>query len=82
MNSILPIEKLTEQQRWIVSQLWMCENMHEVLEFRETLEFDMLHDFILMVEMILLSDMDATIINEKDCREAQVEIMNAIRDAM
>lgn len=80
MNSILSIEKLTEQQRWIASQLWICDNVHEVLEFRETLEFDMLHDFVLMVEMIMLADMDAIIIDEKDCREAQIEIMNATRD--
>lgn len=82
MNSILSIEKLTEQQRWIASQLWTCDDMHEVLEFRETLEADMLHDFVLMVEMIMLADMDAAIIDEKDCREAQVEIMNITRDMM
>jgi hypothetical protein len=76
MNSIISIEHLTEQQQWIASQLWTCDNMHEVIELREALAPEMLHDFVLMVELIILGDMDTSIQTEEDCRDAQIEIMN------
>lgn len=79
MNSIIEIENLTAQQKWLCQQLWLCETFDEVLELRDAIDADMHRDLVLMVMMIQLADVDNSVVDESDCIEAQVEIMNFMR---
>jgi len=79
MNSIIEIENLTAQQKWLCQQLWLCETFDEVLELRDAIDADMHRDLVLMIMMIQLADVDNSVVDESDCIEAQVEIMNFMR---
>lgn len=79
MNSIIEIENLTDQQKWLCQQLWLCESFDEVIELRDAIDPDLHSDLILMVILIQMADIDNSVIDESDCVEAQVEIMNIMK---
>lgn len=79
MNSIINIDSLTEQQAWICQQLWLCESLQDVVDFKYAMPEDMQLDINLMIQLIFLADIDNSVIDESDCLEAQIEIMNFMR---
>jgi len=76
MNSIIEIDQLTSQQKWLCQQLWLCETFDEVIELRDSIDSDMHLDLVLMVKLIQLADIDNSVVDESDCIDAQIEIMN------
>lgn len=79
-NTIIQIENLTDQQCWLCQQLWLCESFDDIIELRDSIDRDMHHDLMLMILMIKLADLDNSVVDESDCVDAQVEIMNLMRD--
>jgi hypothetical protein len=78
-NSIIQIDHLTDQQQWLCQQLWLCETFDEIIELRDAIDRDMHHDLMLMILLIKLADLDNSVVDESDCIDAQVEIMNLMR---
>lgn len=78
-NSIIQIDNLTDQQQWLCQQLWLCETFDEIIELRDSIDRDMHHDLMLMILLIKLADLDNSVVDESDCIDAQVEIMNLMR---
>jgi len=79
MNSIIEIDRLTSQQKWLCQQLWLCETFDEIIELRDSVDSDMHLDLVLMIKLIQLADIDNSVIDESDCIDAQVEIMNFMK---
>ena len=79
-NSIIQITNLTDQQQWLCQQLWLCETFDEIIDLRDSIDRDMHHDLMLMILLIKLADIDNSVIDESDCIDAQVEIMNLMRE--
>lgn len=78
MNSIISLTGLTEQQKWLAQQLWMCDNLDEVAELRDALDQSMWHDMHLVMELIFLADIDNMVLTESDCPHV-IDIMEKIR---
>jgi len=81
MRSIISLNGLNEQQRWLAHQLWLCESLDEVADLRDSLDEDMYHDIHLVMELIFLADMDNFVIDEKDCKDA-AKIIERIQDEL
>jgi len=81
MKSIISLNGLNEQQRWLAQQLWLCESLDEVADLRDSLDEDMYHDIHLVMELIFLADMDNFVIDEKDCKDA-ARIIERIQDEL
>lgn len=78
MSAIISLEGLTDQQKWLAQQLWLCSSLDEVAEFRDSIDEDMWHDMYLVMELIFLADMDSYIVDESDCPDA-IDIMENLR---
>ena len=78
MNSIINLDGLNEQQRWLAQQIWICDTLDEVAELRDSLHESMWHDLFLVMELIFLADMDNIIQTESDCPDA-FDIMEKLR---
>ena len=78
MASIISLFGLTDQQKWLAQQLWICESLDEIAELRDSVEPDMHHDLYLIMELIFLDDMDSHIIDEADCPDS-FDIMEKIK---
>jgi len=78
MPSIINLFGLSEQQRWLARQLWICENLDEVADLRDSLDESMWHDMYLVMELIFLADLDNLIYTESDCADV-VDIMEKLR---
>lgn len=81
MRSIINLNGLNEQQKWLARQLWLCESLEEIAELRDSLDEDMYHDIHLVMELIFLADMDNFVIDEKDCKDA-ARIIERIQDEL
>lgn len=75
---IISLYGLNETQRWLASQLWLCDNLEEVEEFRNSIDEDLWFDLYLLMYLIFLSDLDASVLYEEDCAEARC-ILDRIR---
>jgi hypothetical protein len=78
MPSIINLFGLSEQQRWLAQQLWICDSLDEVADLRDSLDESMWHDMYLVMELIFLADLDNVVISESDCPDA-VDIMEKLR---
>jgi len=78
MPAIINLHGLTEQQRWLAQQLWICDSLDEVAQFRDSIDEDMWHDMYLVMELIFLADVDSCVQTESDCPDA-VDIMEMLR---
>ena len=79
LNSVIEIDHLNDQQKWLAQQLWLCDTFEDVIELKDAIDPSMHHDMILMMILIQMADIDNTVVDERDCVEAQVEIMNLMR---
>lgn len=81
MSWIISLYGMTEQQKWLAQQLWLCDGWDEVREFRDSIDPEMWPDAQLVMECLILADMDNAINDETDCEEA-VTILERIQNEL